>query len=86
VSALREVSKSVVLYAELPYTQHAFDVLPSVRSAHGVAAVVRFLEGVRFRRSLGPPAQDADTPFDAVPGGADPATSGPRTRESNHYP
>jgi acetyl esterase/lipase len=49
VAALREVSKSVVLYAELPYTQHAFDVLPSVRSAHAVAAVVRFLEGVRFR-------------------------------------
>ena len=49
-SALRAVSKSPVLYAELPYTQHAFDVLPSVRSAHAVAAVVRFLEGVRSRR------------------------------------
>ena len=49
VAALRAVSKSLVLYAELPYTQHAFDVLPSVRSAHAVAAVVRFLEGVRFR-------------------------------------
>jgi acetyl esterase/lipase len=86
VSALREVSKSVVLYAELPYTQHAFDVLPSVRSAHAVAAVVRFLEGVRFRRSLGAPAQDAATPFDSVTGGAAPGTAGPRTRESNHYP
>ncbi|MHB8681237.1 MAG: alpha/beta hydrolase fold domain-containing protein [Acidimicrobiales bacterium] len=46
---LRSVSRSPVLYAELPYTQHAFDVLPSVRSAHMVAAVVRFLEGVRYR-------------------------------------
>jgi acetyl esterase/lipase len=46
---LRQVSESPVLYAELPYTQHAFDVLPSVRSAHMVAAVVRFLEGVRHR-------------------------------------
>ena len=44
---LRQVSTSPVLYAELPFTQHAFDVLPSVRSAHMVAAVVRFLEGVR---------------------------------------
>jgi acetyl esterase/lipase len=51
VGALRAVSKAPVLYAELPYTQHAFDVLPSVRSAHAVAAVVRFLEGVRHRRS-----------------------------------
>ncbi|HTT86901.1 MAG TPA: alpha/beta hydrolase [Acidimicrobiales bacterium] len=47
VEALRAVSGSPVLYAELPYTQHAFDVLPSLRSAHAVAAVVRFLEGVR---------------------------------------
>ena len=49
--ALREVSKSPVLYAELPKAQHAFDVLPSVRSAHTVAAVVRFLEGVRHRQT-----------------------------------
>jgi acetyl esterase/lipase len=49
VEALRAVSHAPVLYAELPYTQHAFDVLPSVRSAHAVAAVVRFLEGVRQR-------------------------------------
>ncbi len=61
VEALRAVSHAPVLYAELPYTQHAFDVLPSVRSAHAVAAVVRFLEGVRFRSRVGsagdPPAQ-----------------------------
>ncbi|MGA2036670.1 MAG: alpha/beta hydrolase [Acidimicrobiales bacterium] len=49
VEALRAVSKSPVLYAELPCTQHAFDVLPSVRSAHVVAGVVRFLERVRHR-------------------------------------
>jgi acetyl esterase/lipase len=62
VAALRAVSKSLVLYAELPYTQHAFDVLPSVRSAHAVAAVVRFLEGVRFRRSAGPAPTQAEAP------------------------
>jgi acetyl esterase/lipase len=60
VRALRAVSRAPVLYAELPYTQHAFDVLPSVRSAHAVAAVVRFLEGVRFRRS-----GDRPDPLDA---------------------
>jgi acetyl esterase/lipase len=47
VEALRAVSESPVLYAELPFAQHAFDVLPSMRSAHVVAAVVRFLERVR---------------------------------------
>ncbi|HUC35555.1 MAG TPA: alpha/beta hydrolase [Acidimicrobiales bacterium] len=58
VRALRAVSRSPVLYAELPRTQHAFDVLPSVRSAHAVAAIVRFLEGVRRRepaQAPGPP-------------------------------
>jgi len=47
VSALRATSKSTVAYAELPRTQHAFDVLPSVRPAYAVAGIVRFLEGVR---------------------------------------
>jgi acetyl esterase/lipase len=50
--ALRAVSQAPVLYAELPYTQHAFDVLPSVRSAHAVTGVVRFLETVRTGRSV----------------------------------
>ncbi len=62
VEALRAVSRSVVLYAELPYTQHAFDVLPSVRSAHAVAAVVRFLEGVRLRRPAAEPAAETTAP------------------------
>ncbi len=62
VAALRAVSKSPVLYAELPYTQHAFDVLPSVRSAHAVAAVVRFLEGVRFRAATSARVVPSDSP------------------------
>ena len=49
VAALRAVSDNPVLYGELPYAQHAFDVLPSVRSAHTVAAVVRFLQLARYR-------------------------------------
>jgi acetyl esterase/lipase len=43
VAALRETSKATVAYAELPGTQHAFDVFPSVRSAHVVRGVDRFL-------------------------------------------
>jgi hypothetical protein len=37
------VSTSPVLYVELPGTQHAFDVFPSIRSAHVVRGVDRFL-------------------------------------------
>lgn len=51
VAALRAVSSSPVLYAEIPGAQHAFEVLPSVRTAHTVAAVVRFVEAVRAGRA-----------------------------------
>jgi acetyl esterase/lipase len=43
VRRLREVSENVVAYAELPGTQHAFDVFPSIRSAHVTRGVDRFL-------------------------------------------
>jgi acetyl esterase/lipase len=43
VRALREVSRATVAYAELPGTQHAFDMFPSIRSAHVVRGVDRFL-------------------------------------------
>ena len=43
VERLRAVSPNPVLYVELPGTQHAFDVFPSVRSAHVVRGVDRFL-------------------------------------------
>jgi acetyl esterase/lipase len=43
VHRLREVAKNPVAYAELPGTQHAFDVFPSIRSAHVVRGVDRFL-------------------------------------------
>lgn len=46
VEKLREESKQPVVYAELPGTQHAFDVFPSIRSAHVVRAVDRFLHVV----------------------------------------
>jgi acetyl esterase/lipase len=43
VAKLTEVSKRSVVYAELPGTQHAFDVFTSIRSLHVVGAVDRFL-------------------------------------------
>ncbi len=43
VARLREVSRRSVVYAELPGAQHAFDFLPSIRSAHVVRAVDRYL-------------------------------------------
>jgi acetyl esterase/lipase len=46
VKKLRAVSKSPVVYAELPGAQHAFDIFPSLRTAHVVRAVERFLDYV----------------------------------------
>jgi acetyl esterase/lipase len=47
VNQLREISKSKVVYAELPGAQHAFDVFASIRSAHVIRAVERFLRDAR---------------------------------------
>jgi acetyl esterase/lipase len=47
VQRLREVSSQPVLYLELPGTQHAFDVFPSIRSDHVVRAVARFCQLLR---------------------------------------
>jgi acetyl esterase/lipase len=43
VAKLREVSKRTVVYAEFPGTQHAFDVFHSIKSAHVVRAIDRYL-------------------------------------------
>jgi acetyl esterase/lipase len=51
VERLRAVSRAPVAYVELPGTQHAFDVFPSIRSAHIVRAVGRFVEAVRRRHA-----------------------------------
>jgi acetyl esterase/lipase len=44
VEKLRATSKSPVVYAELPGAQHAFDIFPSLRTAHVIRAVERFLD------------------------------------------
>jgi acetyl esterase/lipase len=43
VDRLRRVSKKSVVYAELPGAQHAFDMFPSIRSAHVVRGIERYL-------------------------------------------
>jgi acetyl esterase/lipase len=43
VAQLRQVSRQPIVYAELPFTQHAFDILGSVRAAHAAVAVGQFL-------------------------------------------
>ena len=49
VAMLRKVSAEPVVYAELPGTQHAFDVFASVRTIHTVRAIGDFLQSVRSR-------------------------------------
>ncbi|MDM4142580.1 MULTISPECIES: alpha/beta hydrolase [Mycobacterium] len=43
VEQLRKSSTQPVVYAELPFTQHAFDIFGSVRAAHTAVAVEQFL-------------------------------------------
>ena len=44
MAALREKSRSPVVYLEIEGAQHAFDIFRSVRSDQAVAAVTGFLE------------------------------------------
>ncbi len=73
VERLRAVSGEPVVYLELPGTEHAFDVFPSVRSRHVVAAVVRFVELLRRRE------QGVAVPLDEV---TESAGSSPASDES----
>ncbi|BBZ43469.1 alpha/beta hydrolase [Mycobacterium parmense] len=50
VTALREASRQPVVYAELPCTQHAFDIFGSARAAHTAVAVEQFLAEVYASR------------------------------------
>lgn len=70
VDALRAGSQQPVAYAEVPGAQHAFDIFPSIRSAHVVRGVERFLEWTRRHHA----------PASARPasGGAGPAAAAPR--------
>jgi acetyl esterase/lipase len=50
VAKLREVSAQPVVYAELPFAQHAFDMLGSARAAHAAVAVEQFLAEIYANR------------------------------------
>ncbi|MGZ4553526.1 MAG: prolyl oligopeptidase family serine peptidase, partial [Mycobacteriaceae bacterium] len=62
VERLRKVSTSPVVYAELAGAQHAFDIFPSIRSAHVVRGAERFLNWT-YRQATGrgvpEPVEDA---------------------------
>lgn len=47
VEKLRETSRNPVLYAETRGAQHAFDIVPSLRTAPVIEAIERFLHAVR---------------------------------------
>jgi acetyl esterase/lipase len=49
MAQLRLYSQAPVAAVELPRTQHAFDVLASIRCRHTTMGAVRFLEGMRVR-------------------------------------
>lgn len=51
VGALSDVSQQPVLYAEMKGAQHAFEVLPSVRTARVIEGVERFLTTLWERRA-----------------------------------
>jgi acetyl esterase/lipase len=53
VAELRAATDSPVLYAELAGAEHAFDVVPSVRTARIVEAIERFLAVVRADAARG---------------------------------
>lgn len=59
VSGLREASRNTVVYAEIPGAQHAFDVFTSIRSAHVVRAIHRYLRWHHTFRRVGHPSAAA---------------------------
>lgn len=50
VTKLRDTSTQPVVYAELPFAQHAFDMLGSARAAHAAVAVEQFLAEIYANR------------------------------------
>jgi acetyl esterase/lipase len=49
---LGEVSRQPVVYAELPFAQHAFDIFGSARAAHAAVAVEQFLAEIYQRTTV----------------------------------
>lgn len=51
VEALRAASEAPVIYAEIPYAQHAFDIFGSAHGHYTASAVERFLDWARATRA-----------------------------------
>jgi len=51
VERLRATSSAAVAYLELPWTQHAFEVMATPKARATALGAVRFLEGIRARTS-----------------------------------
>jgi acetyl esterase/lipase len=64
VETLREASREPVLYAEMKGGQHAFDIVPSFRTAPVIEAVERFLHTIHARR--GAPAEATEREAEAA--------------------
>jgi acetyl esterase/lipase len=64
VDRLRAASKEPVAYAEIGGAQHAFDIFPSIRSAHVVRGVQRFLDWTHTR-TLSPEKDRGSAPLPA---------------------
>ncbi|EID11493.1 membrane-bound esterase LipM [Mycobacterium xenopi RIVM700367] len=56
---LREVSRQPVVYAELPFAQHAFDIFGSARAAHAAVAVEQFLAEIYGRSTARSPSANS---------------------------
>ena len=51
---LRDASRQPVVYAEMPFAQHAFDIFGSTRAAHAAVAVEQFLAEIYERTTVSP--------------------------------
>ena len=66
VAELRAVSERPVVYAELAGAEHAFDILPSVRTARVVETIERFLATIRAREPAVAPDAARGAPSGAI--------------------
>jgi acetyl esterase/lipase len=53
VDKLRKTSREPVVYAEMPGAQHAFDIFPSIRTAHMIRAIERYVDFMYSRYRAG---------------------------------
>ena len=60
VEKLRATSHESVVYAELPGAQHAFDVFPSIRTAHIIRAIERYVDYAFSRYRSGQKVEPAE--------------------------